>query len=69
MMKSNDCRYNPKQSACDIEVECAVLRESLNDAENLYHEMSEEIEYLNNRVFYLERLLMAYGIKDIYDNK
>ena len=62
------CQYNPKESACKIEVDCAVLRESLSEAEQVYAEMNDEVQYLQNKVFYLERLLKAYGVSNIYDN-
>ena len=59
---NNYCKYLPKNRMCDLEIERQVQEIALQEAYELYQEMSLEIKYLQRRIHFLEQHCILHGI-------
>lgn len=59
---NSECPYNTSKQPCNIQLECMVLEETVNEATEVYEEMRDENQRLRDWLQLLEDVLLYYGI-------
>ena len=59
---SSECPYNTVRHPCDVQIECMVLEESVNEAYEVYEEMRDENQSLSDLIQLLKDIMLYYGI-------